>query len=194
MLYSIFLYESTTGLLVWDRNFDSTKPDQIEMFSSFFSAIKTFVKEMILKGGVAETLKNIEMGTHIITIWALKDYGYDLVFIADRDDEKNIKKVAPKIVEVLNAHKDLFQEKFDGHVKKFQVLTAPIEEALSKQKGLIDQKKSLVEDKDAFIKQLFNKRGKLDPREDEALRAELEKYQPRQTSFGNTSSWNRLCR
>ncbi len=146
------------------------------MFSSFFSAIKTFVKEMVLKGGNAsDTLKNIEMGTHIITIVTLKDFGYDLVFIADKEDEKNIKKVTPKIIEVLNAHKDLFG-RFDGNVRKFQVLTGPIEETLTKQKGLIDQRKSLIEDKDAFIKQIFTKRGKLDPREEETLRTEWEKF------------------
>ncbi len=177
MLYSVFLYESQTGLLVWDKNFDSTKPDQIEMFSSFFSAIKTFVKEMVLKGGSAETLKNIEMGSHLITIYSLKDLGYDLVFIADKDDEKNVKKVTPKIIEILNSHKELFGNRFDGNVRKFQVLTNPIQDVLAKQKGLIDQKKSLIEDKDAFIKQLFTKHGKLDPTEEQALRAEWDKYQ-----------------
>ncbi len=175
MLFSVFLYESTTGLLVWDKNFDSTKPDQIEMFSSFFSAIKTFVKEMVLKGGAAETLKNIEMGSHLITIYSLKDIGYDLVFIADKDDEKSIKKVTPKIIEILIAHKELFGQ-FDGNVRKFQVLTTPIEEVLAKQKGLIDQKKSLIEDKETLIKQLFAKRGKLEPAEEQALRGEWDKY------------------
>ncbi len=176
MLYSVFLYESTTGLLVWDKNFDSTKPDQIEMFSSFFSAIKTFVKEMILKGGAAETLKEIEMGTHVITICTLKDLGYDLVFIADKEDDKNVKKVTPKIIEVLISHKELFATQFDGNVRKFNVLTTPIEEVLSKQKGLLDKKKSLIEDREAFIKQLFNKRGKLDPNEEKELRDEWGTY------------------
>ncbi|OLS15874.1 MAG: hypothetical protein RBG13Loki_0514 [Promethearchaeota archaeon CR_4] len=175
MLYSIFLYESATGLLIWDRNFDSTKPDQIEMFSSFFSAIKTFVRETILKGTTTDALKNIEMGDHVITFVVVKELNIDLVFITDRDDEKNVKKVTPKIIEVLMAHGNLFAEEFNGNVRKYQVLTDPIEEVLQKQKGLIDQQKSLIEDKEVFIKQLFTKRGKLDPREEETLRTEWEK-------------------
>jgi len=192
MLYSIFLYESATGLLVWDRHFDATKPDQIMMFSSFFSAIKTFVKEMILKGNSSDTLKNIEMGTHIITIVALKELNVDLVFIADRDDEKNIKKITPKIIEILNAHKNLFAERFDGGVRKFQVLTAPIEDVLNKQKGFIDHHKSLIEDKDTFIKQLFTKRGKLDPREEETLQTEWNKLNSQLTGTTNLLQKNKI--
>ncbi len=177
VLYNIFIYESATGLLVWDRNFDPTSKQQLEMFSSFFSAIRTFLKEVILKGSTGEELKNIEMGTHLIMLFAIKDLGLDLVFIADRDDEKNIKRVATKIAETLSAQKDLFTKPFDGEVSRFMALSAPIMAILSAQKGLIDQTKSLLEDHELIIRKLFAKRGKLDPSEELALRSELDRLQ-----------------
>lgn len=177
MLYNIFIYESATGLLVWDRNFDPTNKQQLEMFSSFFSAIKLFIKEMILKGSSGNDLKNIEMGSQIIIIFSLKDLGLDLVFIADTNDEKQIKKVAPKIIDVLNTRKILFSKPFDGEISRFAALSQPIMEALSNQKGLIDQAKSLLEDHELIIRRLFAKRGKLDPSEELALRSEMERLQ-----------------
>ncbi len=147
------------------------------MFSSFFAAIKTFIKEMILKGSSGADLKNIEMGQQLIILISLKDLGLDLVFIADTDDEKYVKKVAPKIAEILKTHKILFAKPFDGEISRFAALSQPIMAALSAQKGLIDQAKSLLEDHELIIRRLFAKRGKLDPSEEMALRSEMDRLQ-----------------
>lgn len=155
------------------------------MFSSFFSAIKTFLREMILKGSSGDDLKNIEVGTHLIMLFSLKNLRLDLVFIADSDDEKYIKKVAPKIADILNTHKDLFTNAFDGEISRFAALSQPIMTALSTQKGLIDQAKSLLEDHELIIRRLFAKRGKLDPSEELALRSEMERLQKELPSTRN---------
>jgi len=177
VLYNVFIYESATGLLVWDRNFDPTNTQQLEMFSSFFSAIKTFIKEMILKGSSGDDLKNIEMGKHLIMIFSIKDLGLDLVFIADSNDERNVQKVASRIAEILKTYKFLFNESFDGEISRYRALSQPIMEILSKQKGLIDQTKSLLEDHELIIRRLFAKRGKLDPSEELALRSQHDRLQ-----------------
>ena len=57
MLYTIFLYQSESGLLFYDKNFQDISDGKMELFSSFFSALKSFIGEMILDG--EKELKNM---------------------------------------------------------------------------------------------------------------------------------------
>ncbi|HMF32251.1 MAG TPA: hypothetical protein VKK79_12590 [Candidatus Lokiarchaeia archaeon] len=192
MLYSVFIYESSTGILMWEKNFDASNTQQLEMFSSFFAAIKSFVQEMVVRGSKNNTLKNIEMGTHIINIVSIKDLSVDLVFIADAGDEGKLKKVAPKIIEVLQNYKSILVGWQGGNMHVFEPLSAPIQDILTKQKGLIDQKKSLTDDHEIIIKEIFNKRGKLGPAETAALQQERERLTEQLASTTNLLTKHRL--
>ena len=70
MLYSLFIYQSHSGLLIWDKSFEKQMDSQrVELFSSFFSAIQTFVKEGDLAESILKTAKEVHaniivMGSH----------------------------------------------------------------------------------------------------------------------------------
>ena len=186
MLYSIFVYASDTGLLMWEKNYDPSSNQQLEMLGSFFSAIKGFVKEIVLRGAKNDTLKNIEMGTHIIHIVAVKDLGVDIVFIGDTDDEGKIKKVTPKLVEILEGFPQLFTGWEGGDLSRFDPISAPFEEVLGKQKGLLTQTKSLADDQEAVIRAIFVKRGKLVPEEISILQQERDRLK---SCIGSTTNF-----
>jgi hypothetical protein len=175
MLYSIFIYASDSGLLMWERNYDSSSNQQLEMLGSFFAAIKGFVKEIVLKGKKSDSLNNIEMGTHIIHIVAIKKHSVDIVFIGDKGDESKLKKITPKLVEVLDGNAQLFVGWEGGDLGRFDPLTAPIENLLKKQKDLLNQTKSLADDQEKIIRDIFKKRGKLLPEEINALHQEHDR-------------------
>jgi len=50
MIYTIFLYQSHTGLLIYDKSFQEINTGKMEMFSSFFLTIKSFVSQLVLDG------------------------------------------------------------------------------------------------------------------------------------------------
>src|SRR5271157_505381 len=193
MLYTIFIYESASGVLFWEHNFDPASTQQLELFSSFFSAIKNFVQEMVLHGQKQESLNNISMGTHIIILASVKDLGVDLVFIADKEDEKKIKKVTPEILEVLHQFKQqIFVQPFEGNIDQYQVLDAPIVTILSKQKDLIAKKQSLTDDHESIIKDLFSKKGKLDPAEVHSLQSERDQLRQSASATNNLLMKHRI--
>ncbi|HMF30861.1 MAG TPA: hypothetical protein VKK79_05585 [Candidatus Lokiarchaeia archaeon] len=174
MLYTVFIYESSSGILFWEHNFDPANTQQLDLFSSFFSAIKIFVQELVLNGQKQETLNNISMGTHFIILTSIKDLGIDLVFIADKEDENKIKKVTLNLIELLHQFKQLFVQPSDGNIDKYQVLDAPILAIFSKQKDLITKKQSLTDDHESIVRELFAKKGKLDPVEVHSLQSERD--------------------
>ena len=86
MLYSIFIYQSQWVLLIWDKSSKNRWMRRVELFSSFFSAIQSFVKEIITTSG--KGLKNIEMGNFVIKITGIAKLNLEIVAIIDKDDEK----------------------------------------------------------------------------------------------------------
>lgn len=185
VLYSIFIYTSATGLLVWERNFDPSSMQQLELFGSFFSAIKSFLQEMVLRGTNNNTLKNIEMGSYIINIISIQDLGLDLVYISDAVDGGKLKKITPKIVEIIESHAELFAGWEGGNLNRFDPISAPIEDIIGKQKDLITARKSLTTDQEVIIKELFAKRGKLALTEAAALQRERERLKGELTTSSN---------
>ncbi len=108
MLYSIFIYQSQSGLLIWDKSFEKQMDARrVELFSSFFSAIQSFVKEIITTSG--KGLKNIEMGNFVIKITGIPKLNLEIVAIIDKDDEKPIARIVSRMIQLLEEHKQLFE-------------------------------------------------------------------------------------
>ena len=72
MLYTIFLYQSESGLLLFDKSFQDISSGKMELFSSFFSALKAFIGEMIIEGSTE--LKNISLGDYTVLIESRRHY------------------------------------------------------------------------------------------------------------------------
>ena len=71
MLYSLFIYQVKTGLLLWEKSFENDMDHKSELFSSFFSAIQSFLREMILQGTHHQDsrgLAGIDMGNFVVKI------------------------------------------------------------------------------------------------------------------------------
>ena len=148
MLYSIFIYQSQSGLLIWDKSFEKQMDARrVELFSSFFSAIQSFVKEIITTSG--KGLKNIEMGNFVIKITGIPKLNLEIVAIIDKDDEKPIARIVSRMIQLLEEHKQLF-EAWDGDRSKFNVLDVEILHIIQTEKQLLGNK-SLLDGQNEII-------------------------------------------
>ena len=94
MLYAIFLYQSTTGLLLWQKSFEKDlSPEKLEYFSSFFTALQSFVTQIIIDP--TKELNKINMGNVSINITTLTDLNLKIVAIAD--DSRRDSRHTPRL-------------------------------------------------------------------------------------------------
>jgi hypothetical protein len=134
----MFIYQSGTGILIWKKIFEEQISDQkLELFSSFFSAIKSFVKELVSESS-DQTLKNIEMGNYIINSTHIKKLGIDIVIIADKEDELELLQIIPKIIEILRNHSEIIKT-WDGSLKKLKVLDYEVLNLLRNESNLLEE-------------------------------------------------------
>lgn len=159
MLYSLFIYQSQSGLLIWDKSFEKQMDSRrIELFSSFFSAIQSFVKEMITS--TTKGLKNIEMGNFSIKITALTKLNLDIVAITDKEDEKALNKILPRLIKLLEDHKEIFID-WDGDKSRFKILDLEIINIIQTEKTLLGSK-SILDGQNEIIGQIIDKLPELE--------------------------------
>ena len=151
MIYSLFLYQSKSGLLLYDKNFQDVSDGKLEMFSAFFSALKSFISEMVLSG--SKELKNIELGDYFVLITFIPETESDLVIIADKEDNKTINKLVPKLVRIILNYKELFIN-WDQRVKTFKILDKPLTELILSKKKLVEGT-SLIEKQEVVLKSIW---------------------------------------
>ena len=152
MIYSLFLYQSKSGLLLYDKNFQDVSDGKLEMFSAFFSALKSFISEMVLSG--SKELKNIELGDYFVLITFIPETESDLVIIADKEDNKTINKLVPKLVRIILNYKELFIN-WDQRVKTFKILDKPLTELILSKKKLVEGT-SLIEKQEVVLKSIWS--------------------------------------
>jgi hypothetical protein len=154
MIYSIFLYQSHTGLLIYDKSFQEISTGKMEMFSSFFSAIKTFVSELVLGDSLdrSKELTNIELKDYTVLITSLPKIQVDMVIIAYKEDTKSINKVIPKLIKLLNKYEQLFLS-WDGKKDEFNLLDHPLTELIVSNVKVV--RKSLLEHPDQMLKSIW---------------------------------------
>ncbi len=170
MLHSIFLYQTNSGLLMFDMNFQEIGEGKLELFSAFFSAIKNFIHEMVFDG--SKDLKNIEMGNYQVKITHIPQIIADLVLIIDKRNEKRANKLVPKIIEILLKHQEIFLD-WDGNRRVFKILYYPITELIKSEKTLLDEK-SLTDNQMDILKSIWAKKSELLPQEKENLLSEKQ--------------------
>nr|WP_147664704.1 hypothetical protein [Candidatus Prometheoarchaeum syntrophicum]QEE17819.1 hypothetical protein DSAG12_03657 [Candidatus Prometheoarchaeum syntrophicum] len=130
-------------MLFWEKSFeDQIEPFQTEMLSSFLSAINHNIKEMIANS--SKGIKNIEMGNLIVIVTDIKSLGVEMVTISDSDNEKNIRKIIPEFIKILNENASLFKD-FDGNMSVFEILDFKILQIIEKNKKILKKGKVLKE-------------------------------------------------
>jgi len=160
MIYTIFLYQSHTGLLIYDKSFQEINTGKMEMFNSFFSTRKSFVSELVLGG--SKKLKNIELGDYTVLITSLSKVKVDMVIIADKEDTKSINKLIPKLIKLLKNYEQLLLS-WDGNSEEFKILDQPLTEFVltnvkDMKKTLIPSPKQMLESTRAPKKKLTEKK------------------------------------
>jgi len=168
MLYTLFIYQSSSGLLMYDKNFQDISSGKMELFSSFFSAIKSFVKEIVLGGDTQ--LKALEMGDYTIMISSIDSIKTDLVLIADKTDTKLINKLIPKVIKILLKHQEVFLE-WNGDKHAFGGIDGPLSELILAQKKLMGEN-TLVENAEDVLKSMWAHKGELSAQAKEGLNQE----------------------
>ncbi len=144
---------------MYDKSFQDISDGKMELFGSFFSALKSFVAEMVLKG--SKELSAIEMGDYSIIITAIKEITADLVVIADKDDQKAVNKLIPKVVKVLLKNKEIFIG-WKGDRDVFIILDQPFSDLVYASKKLIGDT-SLIDNPEEFLKSMWAHKGELTP-------------------------------
>ena len=156
MIYTIFLYQSHTGLLIYDKSFQEINTGKMEMFSSFFSTLKSFVSELVLDG--SKELKNIELGDYTVLITSLSKLKVDMVIIADKEDTKAINKLIPKLIKLLQKYEQLFLS-WDGNSEEFKRLDHQLTELVLA--NVKDVKKTLLKSPEQMLKSIWAHKKKL---------------------------------
>jgi len=164
MIYTIFLYQSHTGLLIYDKSFQEINAGKMEMFSSFFLTLKSFVSELVIDG--SKELKNVELGEYTVLITSLSNVKVDMVIIADKEDAKAINKLIPKLIKLLQKHEQLFLS-WDGNSEEFKLLDHPLTELVSA--NVKDLKKTLLKSPEQILKSIWVHKKKLTEEEFENL-------------------------
>ncbi len=160
MIYTIFLYQSHTGLLIYDKNFQDTDARNIEMFSSFISAMKSFVSEILFDDSLdrSNELTNIELSDYTVIITSIPKIKVDAVIVADKEDTKTINKLIPKLVKFLNKYEQLFLS-WNGDRDEFGILDHPLTEIVLANVRTV--RKSLLKQPDQILRSIWVHRKQL---------------------------------
>ncbi|MFX1455971.1 MAG: hypothetical protein ACFFDB_11420 [Promethearchaeota archaeon] len=141
------------------------------MFSSFFSALQTFVSE--LTASSTESLSTIELGEYFVLISRIPEASSDLVILIDRDDVKEVEKMIPKIVNTIMNHIDLFVN-WDHDPEKLEMFDLKIIKLILSNKKLVSES-SLTANQSSILKSIWDQKGALSEQLRENLSSEREK-------------------
>ena len=111
--------------------------EQLNLYSSFLSAIQSFVKEIVQ--GTKSQLNLLDMGNLIVHITPIPALGLELVSVSEKKDEKAVKKFHEKLTPVLISHQKIFPkwDEWDGNLSLFNALDYDIFNTLREFKSLI---------------------------------------------------------
>ena len=160
MIYTIFLLQSHTGLLIYDKNFQATDAKNTETFSSFISTLKAFVSEIVIDDSrnLSDELTNIELSDYTVIITSIPKIKVDMVIVADEKDTKTINKLIPRLVKFLNKYKQLF-DRWNGDREEFTELDHPLTELVLANVKMVQ--KSILERPDQMRKSIWAHRKPL---------------------------------
>jgi len=127
------------------------------MFSSFISAMKTFVSEIVINDSLdrSNELTNIELSDYIVIITSIPKIQIDMVFVADKEDTKAINKLIPKLIKFLNKYEQLFLS-WDGDRDEFGILDHPLTEIVLANVRTV--RKSLLKQPDQILRSIWANR------------------------------------
>ncbi|MFX1582999.1 MAG: hypothetical protein ACFFDL_00280 [Promethearchaeota archaeon] len=172
MLYFLFLYRSDSGILLYDKDFQVKDKKHMDMFGSFYTALKAFISGVM--SDKKDELKTVGLGEVNAYISQIPELSIDLILIADKEDSKNISKLNPKITALMLQYKDLFEE---NQVNRdlFENFNKDINEIMLSQKGILDPN-FIIEKRGDILKSIWDQKGEISIKiKDEIERLRIER-------------------
>ena len=180
MLYFLFLYQTDSGDLFYEKDFQVDIDSQMDLFGSFFSALKMFISSMTNEG--SEELSTIGLGNLIASIFRIIDVNIDLVIIAEEVDRKEIQKLTPKLKSIILNYKELFS--VDAvKSEKFEKFDKEINDIIISHRKILDPN-VLIEKQKGLLKSIWEQRGKIS----DQLREKRKDLENERTIIVNTLS------
>jgi len=157
MLYFLFLYQIESGELLYEKKFQVDIDSHMDLFGSFFSALKMFVSEIADED--IDELKTIGLGNLMASIIRILEANIDLVIIAEKDDKKEIQKLSSKLKIIVLNYKELF---LVDNVKSedFENFDKEINDIVLSHRKILDPDVLIEKQKD-FLKTIWDQRGKI---------------------------------
>lgn len=137
MLHSILIYQSETHKLLYNKNLQESKKDNIELFGGFLSALELFISNIHLDG--SKDLKKIELGDNFVFITNIPQIKTDLIMIAEKEDDKIINRLFPIMTSIIMDYKELFSER-EYNLKQFKLFNQELNDLILSNKKVIDEK------------------------------------------------------
>ena len=136
MLYYLFIYRSDSGILLYEKDLLVGEQFQMDFFGNLFTALKLFLSELAIEG--LKDLKTIGLGNLTAFVIAIYEITIDLVIIADKGDNKMIKKITPEIRNIVLKANELFSsQNLDS--KRFEDFDQKITQLILSKKRLVNK-------------------------------------------------------
>ena len=177
MIYFLFLYQIESGELLYEKEFQADIDSNMDLFGSFFAALKSFTSNMAHEG--SEELNTIGLGALIASVIRIREVNIDLVIIAENEDNKEIQKLSSRLKSIILNYKELFSvdavksEDFEKFDKK-------INDIVLSHRKILDPN-VLIEKQKEFLKSIWDQRGKIS----DQLREERKELENERTIIVN---------
>ena len=142
LLYYLFIYRTDSGILLYEKDLLVGDQFQMDLFGNLFTALKLFLSELAIEG--LKDLKTIGLGNFTAFVIAIYEINLDLVIIADKGDNKIIKKITPEIKNIVLKANDLFSSQ-NLQPKRFEDFDKKITQLILSKKKLVNNLKEKSE-------------------------------------------------
>ncbi len=157
MLYFLFLYQIESGELLYEKEFQADFESHMDLFGSFFSALKLFVSKMVNDG--VKDLQTIGLGKLMASVIRILEANIDLVIIAEKDDKKEIQKLSSKLKSIVLNYKEIFLASA-VKAEDFEKFDKEINNIILSHRKILDPNVLIEKQKD-FLKSIWDQRGKI---------------------------------
>ncbi|MFX1497298.1 MAG: hypothetical protein ACFFBH_07215 [Promethearchaeota archaeon] len=157
MLYFLFLYQSETGALLYEKDFQVKSDKTMELFGSFFNALKNFITGIIPKE--VQELRTIGLGEINGYVAKVPELLIDLVIIADKEDNKIVEKLSSELVKIIVDFKALFERNPIDH-RLYENFDENINKLILSHKKIIDPM-LLIEKQGDILSSIWTQKGEL---------------------------------
>lgn len=153
MIHALYFFNIESRRLLYSKNFQSE--DNLESFSEFFSALQSFSSELTPSG----SLNAIKLGNYSVIVNRVKETQSDIVVVFDKNDIKEIKKLIPKITEIVLNHDKLFTG-WDQDGRTLGIFDEEINKLILSNTKLISDS-TLAADQQYILKSIWEQKGAL---------------------------------